>query len=43
MAYQVVEDNLHRCPTCGPLGIDLGLRYDPVTGEYQLKEKGIFG
>ena len=40
MAYQVVEDNLHTCPTCGPFGIDLGLRYDPVTGDYQLKERG---
>lgn len=43
MAYKVVEDNLHRCPTCGPLGINLGLRYDPVTGEYQLKEEGLLG
>lgn len=43
MAYQVVEDNLHTCPTCGPFGITLGLRYDPVTGDYQLKEQGLFG
>ena len=43
MAYQVVEDNLHTCPTCGPFGINLGLRYDPVTGDYQLKEQGLFG
>jgi hypothetical protein len=43
MAYQVVEDNLHTCPTCGPFGINLGLRYDPVTGEYQLKEQGLLG
>lgn len=43
MAYQVVEDNLHTCPTCGPFGINLGLRYNPVTGEYQLKEQGLLG
>lgn len=43
MAYQVVEDDLHTCPTCGPFGITLGLRYDPVTGEYQLKEEGLLG
>ena len=39
MAYQEVKYPFHSCPTCGPLGTNYGLIYDPTTGDYQIKEK----
>lgn len=48
MAYQVVEDNFYTQQSIGPLGIPLpsnnyGIRYNPVTGEYQLRQFGLAG
>lgn len=39
MAYQEIKYPFHSCPTCGPLGTNYGLIYDPTTGDYQIKEK----
>lgn len=48
MAYQVVEDNFYTQQVTGPLGIPLpsnnyGIRYNPATGEYQLRQFGTSG
>jgi hypothetical protein len=42
MAYEVLKDNYYRS-SVGPLGLELGIRYDPVTGNYELKEKNLLG
>jgi hypothetical protein len=42
MAYEVLKDNYYRS-SVGPLGLELGIRYDPVTGDYELKEKNLLG
>lgn len=44
MAYQVVEDNFYTQTVIGAFGIPLGsnnygIRYNPITGEYQLRQK----
>jgi len=43
MAYQYLNDNRYRCETCGPLGLQLALQYDPKTGDYRLVEKNLLG
>ena len=43
MAYITINDNFHRCNTCGPLGLQLALQYDPKTGDHRLIEKNILG
>jgi len=43
MAYQYLNDNRYRCETCGPLGLQLALQYDPKTGDYRLVEKKSIG
>lgn len=45
MAYQVVEDNFYTQTVIGAFGFPLpsknyGIRYNPVTGEYQLRQFG---
>ena len=42
MAYEVLKDNFYRS-SVGPLGLELGIRYDSKTGNYELKEKNAFG
>jgi hypothetical protein len=42
MAYEVLKDNYYRS-SVGPLGLDLGIRYDAKTGDYELKEKNALG
>ena len=42
MAYEVLKDNYYRS-SVGPLGLELGIRYDAKTGDYELKEKNAFG
>ena len=42
MAYEVIKDNFYRS-SVGPLGLELGIRYDPVNGNYELKEKNLLG
>lgn len=42
MAYEVLKDNYYRSPV-GPLGLELGIRYDSTNGDYELKEKNILG
>ena len=42
MAYEVIKDKFYRS-SVGPFGLELGIRYDPVTGNYELKEKNAFG
>jgi len=43
MGYQVLQDEYYK-PGLGPLGPGpLGIRYDPVTGDYQLKGKSALG
>jgi hypothetical protein len=42
MAYEVLKDNYYRS-SVGPLGLELGIRYDPTNGDYELKEKNILG
>lgn len=48
MAYQVVVDNFYTQQVTGAFGIPLpsnnyGIRYDPVTGDYQLRQFGSGG
>ena len=43
MAYITINENFHRCNTCGPLGLQLALQYNPKTGEHRLIEKNILG
>lgn len=48
MAYQVVVDNFYTQQVTGPFGIpqpstNYGIRYDPVTGDYQLRQFGTSG
>jgi hypothetical protein len=43
MAYITINENFHRCNTCGPLGLQLALQYDPKTGDHRLIEKNILG
>ena len=48
MAYQVVVDNFYTQQVTGTFGIPLppnnyGIRYDPVTGDYQLRQFGTSG
>lgn len=44
MAYQVIQDDFYTSqPPGAVLPLKLGIRYDPVTGNYQLREKGPFG
>jgi hypothetical protein len=43
MAYISINDNFYRCNTCGPLGLQLALQYNPSTGDYRLIEKNITG
>ena len=38
MAYEILKDNYYRS-SVGPLGLELGIRYDAKTGDYELKEK----
>lgn len=43
MAYEVLKDNFYQ-PDLGILGPGpLGIRYDPVTGDYELKQKSALG
>jgi hypothetical protein len=42
MAYEVLKDNYYHS-SVGPLGLDLGIRYDAKTGDYELKEKNALG
>ena len=42
MAYEILKDNYYRS-SVGPLGLELGIRYDAKTGDYELKEKNAFG
>ena len=42
MAYEVLKDNYYRS-SVGPLGLELGIRYDPINGNYELKEKNALG
>jgi hypothetical protein len=43
MAFEVIKDNFYQ-PGLGILGPGpLGIRYDPVTGDYELKQKSALG
>jgi hypothetical protein len=43
MAYEILKDEYYQ-PGLGPLGPGpLGIRYDPVTGDYELKQKSALG
>jgi hypothetical protein len=43
MSYQFINENFYRCETCGPLGLQLSLQYNPSTGDYRLIEKNLLG
>ena len=44
MGYELLKDNYY-VSGIAPLGVPLGfgLRYDPVSGDYELKQKGLGG
>ena len=43
MSYQFINESFYRCETCGPLGLQLSLQYNPSTGDYRLIEKNLLG